>query len=169
MCGSMESEGNDMRKKMLTIGLATMMILSLSGCGKSTDGNDTKTTVSSEATKTDADSTGSEEIISDDEMFSDRDYDISYDDAVDIVLSDGSSATDADNVTIEGDVITITKAGSYKLTGSLSNGQIIVECDENDKVQLVLDDADGVQQFRDTLEGKVLTLHGDDHRIGSRE
>ena len=142
MCGSMESEGNDMRKKMLTIGLATMMILSLSGCGKSTDGNDTKTTVSSEATKTDADSTGSEEIISDDEMFSDRDYDISYDDAVDIVLSDGSSATDADNVTIEGDVITITKAGSYKLTGSLSNGQIIVECDENDKVQLVLDGVD---------------------------
>ena len=131
-----------MRKKMLTIGLATMMILSLSGCGKGSDVNDAKTTVGSEATKTDANNTGSEEIISDDEMFSDRDYDISYDDAVDIVLSDGSSATDADNVTIEGDVITITKAGSYKLTGSLSNGQIIVECDENDKVQLVLDGVD---------------------------
>ncbi|MBQ7707275.1 MAG: carbohydrate-binding domain-containing protein [Lachnospiraceae bacterium] len=131
-----------MRKKILTIGLAAMMMLSLAGCGKGSNSGETKTTASSAETETDVNSTGSGTVISDDDMFSDRDYDISYDDAEDITLADGASKSDADGVTIDGDVITVTKAGSYRLTGSLSNGQIIVECDENDKVQLVLDGVD---------------------------
>ena len=36
-------------------------------------------------------------------------------------------------------------------------------------IQLALDDADGVEQLGDTLQGKVLTLHGDDDRIGGRQ
>ena len=36
-------------------------------------------------------------------------------------------------------------------------------------VELRLDDLDGVEQFADTFKGKVLALHGDDHRVGCRE
>ena len=36
-------------------------------------------------------------------------------------------------------------------------------------VQLCLDDFDGVQQFGDTLQRKVFTLHGDDDRVGRRQ
>ena len=34
------------------------------------------------------------------------------------------------------------------------------------RIQLVLDDLDRVEQFADAFEGEVLTLHGDDHRVG---
>ena len=35
------------------------------------------------------------------------------------------------------------------------------------RVQFVLDDLDGVQQFADTLKGEVLTLYRDDDGVGS--
>lgn len=77
------------------------------------------------------------------ELFTDRDKEIIYDEstATKIVLSDtgteisGTSATAADNC------ITISDEGTYILSGSLSNGQIIVDTDDK-KVQLVLDNVD---------------------------
>ena len=34
------------------------------------------------------------------------------------------------------------------------------------RIELTLDDTDGVEQFADTLKGKVFALHRDNHRIG---
>lgn len=70
----------------------------------------------------------------------DADYDAA--DAVAIKLADGASAADSAAVSIKGDVITISAPGTYVLSGSLSNGQIVVNSTDEGKVKLVLDGAE---------------------------
>ena len=55
-----------------------------------------------------------------------------------ITLADGATTASGAGVTVEGDVVTITAEGTYILTGSLSDGQVIVETDKSEKLQLVL-------------------------------
>lgn len=76
-----------------------------------------------------------------DEMFTARDYEIGYSDYCTITLSDDASSADGDGVMISENTITITTAGTYVLTGSLSNGQIVVDVGSEEKVQLVLSNA----------------------------
>ena len=75
--------------------------------------------------------------------FSDRDLDGSYDEskATRIALSDGGTTVTGDGATVSGNTITITAAGTYLISGTLSEGQIKVEANEADKVQLVLSGA----------------------------
>ncbi len=76
------------------------------------------------------------------DQFTDRDLDPSYDEseAIYITLSDGASASDNESVQIAGDTITISQEGVYVFSGSLSNGQIVVDNEEEDaKIQIVLD------------------------------
>lgn len=55
-----------------------------------------------------------------------------------ITLSpDGSTSTDA-SVRIDGQTVTITQEGTYKIAGTLSDGALIVESAENAKITLVL-------------------------------
>lgn len=70
----------------------------------------------------------------------DVDYDAS--DAITITLADGASATtSSDGVSIEGDTVTITAPGTYLLSGTLSDGQVVVNSPDDGTVKLVLDDA----------------------------
>lgn len=75
-----------------------------------------------------------------DDMFTDRDKEVGYDEdtATAITLSDDASSCDSSSVTISNNTITITDEGTYLLTGSLSDGHVIVDADDK-KVQLVLD------------------------------
>lgn len=77
-------------------------------------------------------------------LFSDRDLAGTYDEsaAVAIQLSGNSAACDSSAVTVEGSTITITAEGVYLLSGTLTDGQIVVNAGETDKVQLVLKGAD---------------------------
>lgn len=80
--------------------------------------------------------------ISYDELFSDRDRDPSYDSiATEIKLNGDSADIDGDGASADGSVITITKAGVYRISEALNNGQIVVDA-KGEKVQLVLDGAD---------------------------
>lgn len=74
-----------------------------------------------------------------DEYFSARDFEVGYADSVTVTLSNGGSHADGEGVTVEGDTVTITQEGIYRITGSLSDGQIVVELPDTDKAQLVLD------------------------------
>lgn len=74
-------------------------------------------------------------------MFTDRDYDASYEDAVTITLSGTTASAGGNGVTVDGSTVTITQAGTYLLTGQLTDGQIVVDVDESEKVQLVLSGA----------------------------
>ena len=59
-------------------------------------------------------------------------------DAIAIILSDSGSSCADPSVQISGSTVTITAAGDYVLTGSLSDGQIIVDASEDAKVKLIL-------------------------------
>lgn len=54
-----------------------------------------------------------------------------------IRLSDHGIDADYPGVYFEGGVLTITLPGEYSLEGTLSNGQIIVDCEQNGKVRLI--------------------------------
>ena len=96
-----------------------------------TVGDDTETDVSK-----------SEETRADDSKADETEAD---DSKTDETKADESETNEAENaasgVYISGNIITITKEGTYVLSGALSEGQIVVDADSA-KVQLVLDNAD---------------------------
>lgn len=73
-------------------------------------------------------------------LFSDRDLAGTYDEseAVAIQLNGDTAACDSDTVTIEGGQVVIKGEGVYLLSGTLTDGQIVVNAGDTDKVQLVL-------------------------------
>ena len=152
------------------IGAAVIMAMSVTACS----------TVKNSGTEITADQTSAgatvNGIYSYDDMFTERDLDVGYDEssAVKINLEDDSTTvtvgddTEADTsetdetkvdetqadesetdgtkaassgVSISGNIITISKEGTYVLSGALSEGQIVVDADSA-KVQLVLDNVD---------------------------
>ena len=56
-----------------------------------------------------------------------------------ILLSDAQSSSSCSSVIFSGSTVTITEAGSYTLTGSLSDGQICVDTAKENRVRLILD------------------------------
>ena len=122
-----------MRKKTIILFL-TMGALMLSGCNTRI-GNTTQQTTDSSTTSS---SSINEADTSD--MFSDRDKEVGYDESesVTISLADNSSSCESDAVSITENTITIKDEGTYILSGSLSDGMVIVEAEDTDKVQIVL-------------------------------
>lgn len=76
------------------------------------------------------------------DMFTKRDKQSDYasEDATEITLSDSKSTCDSPAVLVSDNQITITRTGTYVLSGSLTNGQIVVDA-SGEKVQIVLKDA----------------------------
>ncbi len=151
-------------RKYLAIGFTMMLFWSLlTGCGSGDGGGDTETKIpqnsssvsdpidtSQEASKEDlekqessdrdttvpaADFTGTDE-----EMFTDRDRRSSYEEssAVKIQLSGDSAAATSDSVKIAGSTIQITEEATYILSGTLTDGMLVVNASDTDKIQLVL-------------------------------
>lgn len=78
-------------------------------------------------------------LLNTSDMFTDKDLNPAYDRAEEIVLSDSGSTSTSKNVSVEGSTITINKEGVYHITGSLSDGMIIVDSDKTEKVRVLLD------------------------------
>ena len=171
------------------IGAAVIMAMSVTACSTVKNSG---TEISADQTSAAlADGTSVKGIYSYDDMFTERDLDVGYDEssAVKINLADDSTTvtvgddTEADvsetdetkaddsetdetkagdsetdktkadtsetnetkvassGVSVSGNIITISKEGTYVLSGALSEGQIVVDADSA-KVQLVLDNVD---------------------------
>lgn len=75
------------------------------------------------------------------DMFTKRDLAGTYDEseAVKITLSGKTATCDSSNVHIEDGVVTIKAAGVYVLSGTLTDGTVVVDVGDDDKVQLVFD------------------------------
>ena len=75
------------------------------------------------------------------DMFTKRDLAGNYDEreAVKMTLSGKTAACNSSNVQIEDGVVTIKAAGVYVLSGTFTDGTIVVDAGDDDKVQLVLD------------------------------
>lgn len=132
-------------RRTCALGLAlALAVAPLAACGSAsaTDGSDA---TAPEASSTIADTASSQAVrlVSAEDLFSDRDLDGSYDesDAVHVTLSDAGCSTDGTGVSADGSTVTITTGGTYVISGTLSDGQIVVDAD-GEKVQLVLDNAD---------------------------
>lgn len=146
-----------MNKKILTSATSVTLLATLALTGCSTTSNalasgttaadssvgTTATTSSATATNTAASSSSfstnvkSGEKLDVDTHYSEQDlsWDASSETAIDL-----SNPTATDGVTVEDGTLTITKAGTYKLSGEYQ-GQIKIETADSDAVRLVLDNA----------------------------
>ena len=126
-------------KKRTEAGLSAALCAAvlLSGC-------QTQTTAAVDVPADGAEEETVTSLIDTSDLFSDRDLDPSYDaeTAVTVTLEGTTASCASDAVTIEGGRITIREEGTYLLSGTLTEGQVIVDAGEEDKVQLVLDGAD---------------------------
>ena len=113
---------------------AALTLAMLTGCGAVSGQSGTSTAA--------AGSTAVVEnaAIDTDGLFSQRDLEQSWDEsaAVRIELTGDTASSDSDAVQIDGGTVTITAEGVYVFSGTLSNGSIIVDAGDEDKVQLVL-------------------------------
>ena len=84
---------------------------------------------------------GGSDLFQTDELFSDQDFDSSYDVStiIQIHLEGDSASCESENVEISGTTVTIKEGGTYLISGTLKDGMIIVDTEDTDQVQLVLD------------------------------
>lgn len=121
-----------MKKKTLALFLAMMLLFM--GCGKDS---------SSTEEKKDTENNSTTSVIDEAEMFTERDYKTEYDESksVSIELNGSSVKCDSDAVTISGTTITISEEGTYIFSGTLDDGQIYVDAEDTDKLQILLNGA----------------------------
>ena len=125
-------------KKIFSMILAFALCLSLVGCGSASAASDGAAgSTSSAAVSTAAESTAAPETKAG-LLASEAEAEEDVETTVTITLSDGASRADGAGVTVSGDTVTITAGGSYRVTGTLTNGQIVVNAPE-EKVVLALD------------------------------
>lgn len=128
---------------------AMLSLILLTGCSanaaltSSLTGTDSGAsgTATAAAASTDSPLAVSGTAVDSSDMFTSRDLSGEYADYVTITLADGAATASGSGVTVEGDTVTITEAGSYLVTGTLTNGQLKVAAPDDAKVQLVLSDA----------------------------
>lgn len=120
---------------------ALIVSVSVTGCANT----DSSSVISSSSTAT-ADSvstaTASDESL-DSEMFTDRDKEVGYDEspAITVTFSSTGATASSSDVSVSGTKVTIKSEGTYIVTGTTSDGQIIVDADSNAKIQIVLKNA----------------------------
>lgn len=122
------------RKVLLAIIMAAVL---MTGCSNVTQTQAASTTSGTELATLKTSEEASEEL------FSSRDMEVGYDESecVKISLKGTSGSCDSDTVNIADGTITITEEGTYILSGTMTEGMIIVDAEDSDKVQLVLDNA----------------------------
>lgn len=125
-------------RKWLSILLVAMLALGLlSGCG----------TKKEEKVNPEADNGGNADPVdvefsgTDEEMFTERDGRVTYEekDAVQIQLNGSSAQAGSKSVKISGSTVTITEEATYVISGTLDDGMLVVNAPDTAKLQLVFD------------------------------
>jgi hypothetical protein len=152
--------------------LATILALNLSACSLGT----ATSTVDSAST-----TTQNSELSS--QYFDSEDFDASYDSASANKITLNGDSIEGTGITIDGTTATITNAGVYEISGTLTDGQIIVNSAAKGTVRIILNNANiscstnapiFVQQSDKTIitlpdgtkntisDGQTYTLNSDD-------
>ena len=145
---------NRLSMKKHTLRFAVILsALILAGCAStqsttsSTSASSASSTVSTEESGADeTDSTGGAmngtigSVIEANLSFKNKDFYIDYS-TEDTVKIDLSAPKEADGVKVSGSTVIITEAGTYVLSGTLTDGQIIIDAGDEDDVRLVLENA----------------------------
>jgi len=144
------------RIKTLSSVAALSLALTMTGCATSGSGTTVSDVInasssastasavaSSSSTETDTSSVSASDV-SEDTHFDEDDLQWDADKETTVNLADGASkasGTDADKVAVDGDTVTISAAGTYRISGELSDGKIVVAAGKEDVVRIILDDA----------------------------
>ena len=128
--------------------ITLLAALALTGCSATSASNTSATSAISTSTSSDSDTKSktadsfSTDVKNGAKLAEDTHYsakDLTWDSSSEVTI-DLSNPTATDGVTVSDGVITITKAGNYKLTGTYE-GQIKVEAADSDMVRLILNNA----------------------------
>lgn len=123
-----------MKSKKWNLILTSLTALTLmAACGQSTTKSSTTAATDTTAITTSAKNSQSS-------YFTEKDYDTSYDEstASKIELSGSSASISGDGVIVSGSTVTISKAGTYVISGQSDGVQIKVEAGKSADVHLVL-------------------------------
>ena len=141
-------------KKYLSLLLVMMLVLSLmTGCNNNesvSDSTNNSENISAEGSSDNdgtTDTTVSDDTDStqtDEEMFTDRDRETDYDEskAVTIQLNGTTATASSDSVQINGSTVIITEEATYVISGSLTDGMLVVNAADTAKLQLVFKGVD---------------------------
>lgn len=131
------------RVRRLVAGATTALVLALTGCGTATTTGDS-TTAGATAQTAEANEATVAAVTTDNAPDHDEESDYEWDaaDEVAIELSGASATSSSDAVTVDGGTVTITSAGTYRISGTLSDGRVVVDTSDDGVVRLVLDGVD---------------------------
>ena len=117
------------------------LILLLSGCSFALLSCDSFTDPFSETEQEStfsrsANSSSTEEEVESNQQIHEEDSDYIWleSEIIDVSLNGSSASTSGSGISIDGSTVTITSAGVYRFTGSLEDGQIVVETKDNNTV-----------------------------------
>lgn len=128
--------------------ITLLAALALTGCSATSASNTSATSAISTSTSSDSDTKSktadsfSTDVKNGAKLAEDTHYsakDLTWDSSSEVTIN-LSNPTATDGVTVSDGVITITKAGNYRLSGTYS-GQVKVEAADSDMVRLILDNA----------------------------
>lgn len=132
------------RKKLLALFCATALsVTTVAGCTGTKSSTDNVVSLETETNAEETSAQSEAGTFSSADMFTERDLAGTYEEsgAVYVTLSDDGITGETDGVVIDGQTVTITEEGTYVFSGTLSEGQIVVDADDA-KVQIVLDNVD---------------------------
>src|SRR5699024_1350637 len=115
---------------------------SADGTSSSTDGGDAATV--SGTSSTDSAEARSNDLLSSldlttlDTHYDDDDLDWDESEIQEISLSDDGSTSDSAGVDIDGSTVTITAGGVYRISGTLSDGQLAIAAPDDETVTVIL-------------------------------
>lgn len=141
-----------MNRFIVMVLLAIVLTLPHFGCGLTTSADDVDDVITGDSGTSDAtdnsgttagDSSTAGQSVTALDTHEDAD-DCSWDssEVAHIVLNGSSIAVDTTDASVDGSTVTISSAGTYSISGSLSNGRIVVDAPDDDDVRLILDGAD---------------------------
>lgn len=136
------------RAQRATSVAALALALALAGCSAQSSSStaDPTTAAASSATSVVTSGTTAELASSISESTHFDADDLTWDAAKEttVTLADSSSAatgTNADAVSVDGNTVTITAGGTYRVSGTLGDGELVVAAGEEDVVRIILDNA----------------------------
>jgi hypothetical protein len=125
----MEEKNQKQFLYIFIMAICILLLLYTTGCGRDDSSSTTEDTIqSTSSTETGFDTT-----------FSDKDMDTSYDEAEStiIILSNNASSVDGAGAKASGSTVTISEEGTYILSGTLTDGQLIIDAEDSADIHIV--------------------------------
>lgn len=142
------------RQKLIAMTLIVMLLVAVTtSCGSAATDSSETSTASTISVK-----------------FNSNDLDSSWDltDAAQIILKDDNISVQGSGASVDGNTLTITSGGIYILSGTLNDGQIVVDSSDENVVKLVLNgvsisDLDSAPIYVKSAKKAVITLADGSH------